>query len=183
MVRIFNVRKSPGLSSILLSITLQYFIANTMYRGEKALVASSINRNMVDSDAEDDEKGPRQRIGKKTDCIGHRLAARRQDGEELLLMEVVGPPCNKNEIKRKRDRAALLRGMKLSLDRVISTMRVDRARRVRVYGILVYGESLLLYLSISYEYFSDLIFILQLQGFGLPSINASFYTIRYTQQQ
>ncbi|RUS19353.1 hypothetical protein BC937DRAFT_87620 [Endogone sp. FLAS-F59071] len=79
--------------------------------GEKALIASSINRNTVDPNVEDDERGLRQRIGKKTDCIGYRLTARREDGQELLLMEVVGPPCRKNEQKYKQDRAALLKGI------------------------------------------------------------------------
>ena len=135
MVRIFfNIEKVYAINSI--NIHCRYYV-----RGEKSLIASSINRNMLSPDAEEeDEVKPRQRIG-KTDCIGYRRTARREDGDELLLLEVVGFPSKKNEQKHKRDRAALLKGMKLALDRLVSTMLVDRARRIRVYGILVYGWS------------------------------------------
>ncbi|RUS34591.1 hypothetical protein BC938DRAFT_479581 [Jimgerdemannia flammicorona] len=113
--------------------------------GEKALVASSQNRNTSDFNEEDDHSGLRQRIGKKSDCIGFRISARREDREELLIVEVAGPPSIKNEKKHKRDRQALLKGMKLALDRLVSNMDVERVRRMCVYGILVYGFTMTIY--------------------------------------
>ncbi|RUS27768.1 hypothetical protein BC938DRAFT_482763 [Jimgerdemannia flammicorona] len=113
--------------------------------GEKALVASTQNRNMLDSTEEDDHGSSRQRIGKKSDCIGFRITARREDREELLVVEVVGPPSRKNEKKNKHDRRELLKGMKLALDRIVSNVGVEKVRRMCVYGLLVYGFTLTVY--------------------------------------
>lgn len=109
-------------------------------RGDKALITSTKNWNMYNSNKEDNPNGPWQHIENKSDCIGFQVAACQEDREELIV-EVAGPPCVKEKMKYKRDWWKLLKSMKLVLDKLVSNMDVKKVKWMCVYRLLVYGIS------------------------------------------